>query len=196
MSDIIETYEHEGFTAEIYYDGDVECPREYMLTHIITPGGRGTRRYTIDDRRHELQAAFDELDRRAMGELFSRYVSIFHPKYLATPCFMYDHGNVHLSIRSYLGRAEHASWDSGMIGWAVIESVKGMNAPMRMDAELDTLSEWMNGETYRYIVEDPDGHEVDGCGGFIGFDYVEEGAVDTLHRHAERAPKQLELDLT
>lgn len=197
MSDVIETYEHEGFEAKVFYDSDAECPREYMLTHIITPGGNGTRRYTIDDRRHPLQAAHDEL--RSRGISFGRYVNIFHPEYVVKPCFMYDHGNVRLSAETFLGRAQHANWDSGMIGWAIIEldTEYGITFDPEacMEQELGNLSDWMNGETYYYTITDPRGDEVDSCHGYVGMDSVEEAVRDAMYWLAERAPKQLELEL-
>lgn len=176
------------------WDGEMSNPREYMATEIVTPRLRNWNVATPDA---EFQAQFDEIYGRHGGEAFARYMRIFHGIEVL-PVYMYEHSAVALSVGSFVGRAQHADWDSGQIGWAYItperiEETGITDYEGAIATEVETLGQWMNGEVYGYVVEerrdytkvyhdgdeseeDYDWQETDSCWGFIGYDNVESEA--------------------
>lgn len=36
------------------------------------------------------------------------------------PLYLYDHSGISMSTRSFVGRAQHADWDSGQVGWIYV----------------------------------------------------------------------------
>lgn len=176
------------------WDGEMSNPREYMATEIVTPP---LRRWNVATPDAEFQDQFDALYERCGGEAFARYMRIFHGIEVL-PVYMYEHSAVALSVGSFVGRAQHAEWDSGQIGWAYItperiEETGITDYEGAIATEVETLGQWMNGEVYGYIVEerrdytkvyhdgdeseeDYDWQETDSCWGFIGYDNVESEA--------------------
>lgn len=178
----LETIEHAGLTIKIHHDEDCESFLQDDIIYILTPHARGAGNFRIDSRRdHALQHHHDELFDRGMGKMFGRFVSIFHPEYVAMPVYMYQHGDVALSAKSFIGRAQHAEWDSGMIGWGIMPRTYEMGGevhdfpnPERVIRNVvEEHGRWMNGETYGYTVEDESGVELDACWGYIGWEFVE-----------------------
>jgi hypothetical protein len=200
--DTIETIYNKARTrrVRIEYDEDgSSCdPREYdELVEIVTPD---LRRWNVRTEGAVFQHQHDQLYERGLGGAFARYLKIFHDVD-AVPVYMYEHSNVALSTGSFIGRAQHAEWDSGMIGWAYIrpdaEKWEGMEPEKIISGFVETLGQWMNGEVYGWIAEDKvsgtkvyDGDqedevfeewtEEDSCWGFIGYGYAESEAKAAL----------------
>lgn len=185
--------------VRIEYDEDSSAcdPREYdELVEIVTPDHNMTE-HTTDAR---FAREHDALYERGLGGAFGRYLKIFHG-ITALPVYKYEHSGVALSTGSFLGRAQHAEWDSGMIGWAYIrpdaERWPDMDEEAILSGSVEELGKWMNGEVYGWIVEekvtgtkvydgDQDDEEFaewtegDSCWGFIGYDYAQEAAREAL----------------
>lgn len=202
MSDTIETIYNEAKTRRVrieYDDDGSHCdPRAYNeLVEIVTPD---MNRWNVRTEGARFQHEHDVLYERGLGGAFARYLRIFHDVE-AVPVFMYEHSGVALSTGSFLGRAQHAQWDSGMIGWAYInpdaERWKGMDPEGIVTGFVETLGQWMNGEVYGWIEEEkvagikvyegdhePEEFEEwefkDSCWGFIGYEYVEAEAKSQL----------------
>lgn len=179
---------------EVDMDGEHADPADCMATEIIIPGGGN--RYMDSIGSQTFQSEHDELYERGLGGAFGRYLRIFHG-IEALPVYMYQHGNIALSASSFIGRAQHAQWDSGMIGWAYItkeelETTGIPDAAKAIEGEVQMYGEWMNGDVYGYIVEelksfrkvydgeelenafeDEEWEEVDSCWGFIGLEHAE-----------------------
>lgn len=114
---------------------------------------------------------------------------------LVLPVYMYKHSDIALSTRSFMGRAHHASWDSGRIGliYTTRKQVELLYGPFRLTKSMKTrLSNWLtneveeygryvNGEVFGYTIEDEDGEQVDGAGGFIGSEYALEEATSAMN---------------
>lgn len=84
------------------------------------------------------------------AELENEYGAV-HVKTL----WLYDHGGLALSTRSFYGRAHQAEWDSGRVGfvYTTAERIKAMGTPEGridavLDAEIDTYSKYVNGQPY------------------------------------------------
>lgn len=101
------------------------------------------------------------------------------------PLFLYDHSGLAISNDSFVGRAQHAEWDSGQVGFIFIDpetirkefSVKRITKRVREKAtkllrsETETYDRYLKGDVYGYVIqkqgdnlEDP---EVDSCWGFF-----------------------------
>jgi hypothetical protein len=149
----------------------------------------------------EFQSQFDEIYERHDGETFARYMRIFHGIEVL-PVYLYDHSAVALSVGSFVGRAQHAEWDSGMVGFAYITPKKLEETGITdyegaISTEVETLGQWMNGEVYGYVIEerrdftkvyadsneteeDFEWDETESCWGFIGYEHAESEAKAAL----------------
>ena len=45
---------------------------------------------------------------------------VISEKYLMLPLYLYDHSGLAMSTESFSGRAPHAEWDSGQVGWIYV----------------------------------------------------------------------------
>lgn len=208
MEEGIETfYSKDGKRrVRIEYDSDGSAcdPREYNeLVEIVTPD---LRRHNVATEDAHFQREHDLLYDRGLGGSFGRYLKIFHD-IDAWPVYMYDHSAVALSIGSFIGRAQHAEWDSGQIGWAYInpnaERWENMDDHALIGGFVEELGRWMNGEVYGYVVErkvrvskttyfNEDRYETEdseewvddeddyGCWGLIGYEWAEQAAKEAL----------------
>ena len=99
----------------------------------------------------------------------------------------YIHGGISLSIGS-----PTCQWDSGYIGFMFIEKdkvrenfrIKRITKEFKeksieiAKSELETYSQYLNGEVYGYNTYDKDGEDIDSCWGYYGYDHEESGLLD------------------
>lgn len=105
---------------------------------------------------------------------------------VALPLYLLDHSGLSLQIEPF--RGEIAYWDSGQVGfiymtykaiWKVYgkgrvdKKLERNQALTILKGEVETYDQYLRGEAYGYIVEDPDGEHVDSCWGFYGYEYSE-----------------------
>lgn len=130
--------------------------------------------------------SFDEL-----VELVKGLVPVFRTLYL------YDHSGISISGSSFKGRAPHASWDSGVVGIAIITNEKlkeeGLTVEQGeacIDSEIETYDMYLRGSVFGIEVYEGDececcGHEelelVDSCYGFYGRDGIAEAMAEGFH---------------
>lgn len=186
--------------VRIEYDDDSSAsdPREFdELVEIVTPDLRS---WNVRTENARFQHEHDRLYERGLGGAFPRYLKIFH-NVEAVPVYMYEHSGVALSTGSFIGRAQHAEWDSGMIGWAYLspdaEQWDGIEPEKIIAGFVEELGKWMNGEVYGWIVEEKvtgskvydsdredeafeEWDEGDSCWGLIGYDYAQQAAREAL----------------
>lgn len=98
-------------------------------------------------------------------------------QYLIVPVYLYDHSG--LALRCY---PFHCRWDSGQVGFIHVShrrlrqeyGVKRLSSQVQFKAkkvlelEVETCSQWVNGEIYGYQIENSAGDIVDSCWGFYG----------------------------
>jgi hypothetical protein len=99
--------------------------------------------------------------------------------HLIAPLYFYDHSIQSISMRSFRGRAHHAEWDSGVVGFvyaghADIVKEYGDASPENIEkarellnAKVETYDCYLRGECYGYLLYE-DGAEIDSCFGFLG----------------------------
>ncbi len=99
--------------------------------------------------------------------------------HIIAPLYLYDHSILSISMQSFLGRAHHADWDSGIVGLvyashADIAKEYGDASPENIEkarqllnSETETYDYYLRGECYGFQLY-KDGAEVDSCWGFLG----------------------------
>lgn len=104
---------------------------------------------------------------------------------LAFKLAYYEHG---LCRWSFSGEGPQCPWDSvqfaGVLVWEEAPENMGPKTydERKKDAAafLEVYTDWCNGQTYYYVLEDEDGSTVDSCGGFIGLDHLFDGIADAI----------------
>ncbi len=105
------------------------------------------------------------------------------------PVYMYSHSGETISTKPFSCR-----WDSGRIGFVVITkkmirqeySTKYVLkkhialAESVLDAEVETLDQFLTGDIYGFELEDEDENILDSCYGFFGSDLNVNGILDHL----------------
>lgn len=106
--------------------------------------------------------------------------------FVMLPVFLYDHSIQKLSTKSFAGRAQHAEWDSGQVGFIYVNcgKVKELTGlepteenketvQQMLSAETELYSSYIEGDCYGFSIEDMQGNVLDSCGGFYGGDMSE-----------------------
>ena len=141
------------------------------------------------------------LDAMGTGDL----VTLAERKALISPLYLYDHSIQSISMKSFVGRAHHADWDSGQIGWVYVthEDIKKeygdvspesiARAEKLLKSEVETYDHYMRGECYGFQLYDKKGDEIDSCWGFIGdFDEAKKDISDYLPKDAMKLAENIE----
>lgn len=173
-------YRHPDYTL-----GDVEVPRSYYNDNLQDT-------YYIDD-----AESFAEW-RKYEGD----YIAIM------LPLAIYDHSGVTMWCGSKWSGVD-AQWDCSDVGWIVVTkeqirkeyNVKRISKKLldkveeRLRGEVKTFDMYLTGDVYWYEVLDPEGNQVDSCGGYYGYDYCiseAKAAIDSDIKHKqEEKVKQL-----
>lgn len=103
--------------------------------------------------------------------LLDRAEKWFNANYHVCTISRYEHGN-----SLYTRGAPTCRWDAGYVGFAIVETAKMSDEKFekRVDTDLQTFTNWANGEVYSVIVEDVSSDVVDSCSGYIGYEAAEE----------------------
>ena len=68
------------------------------------------------------------------------------------PLYCYEHSMIALSTKSFIGRAHHAEWDSGQIGWIVYD--EGAMSIGAVEAALQVYGDYINGNVFYIQLEE------------------------------------------
>ena len=100
-------------------------------------------------------------------------------KNIILPLNLYDHGGISMSVSSFLGRAQHAEWDSGQVGWIFatpqeiqkeygdLSAESFEKAKSLLCGEVETYNYYLTGQCYGFRLYE-NGEEIDNCWGFLG----------------------------
>lgn len=97
------------------------------------------------------------------------------------PVYAYVHSGTALSTEPFT-----CPWDSGQSGFVYCDADWAKNnlqdtlAVLKLAVE--SYAEWLNGEAYGYILEDPSGKQLDSCWGFLGFEYAKDRAEEAAEQ--------------
>ncbi len=123
---------------------------------------------------------------------------------------LYDHSGLRMSADSFAGKAQHAEWDSGQVGWiyataseicAEYGSVSAENmerARQRLLSEVQDYDYYLSGQCYGYRLYE-NGEETESCWGFLGYleDVLKEIAGEVLpESHRDMVDKLQEVSDT
>lgn len=173
--DAIETLEHAGLTIKVYQDPDAESPREWD----------NVARFAFDHRRYNLPWEVDnDLRGLSLQELYDELCK--RGAVIILKVYGYDHGIFTISAESFYGRAQHAAWDSGIVGLACVfrdDILREHNrkrlskkllelADNILRAEIKEYDQFLTGDVYGYVVEDEEENNLDSCWGYFGLDYA------------------------
>jgi hypothetical protein len=159
----------DNITVEIFYDQFTDNPREWdNETHFVM----FHRRYGLQN-----EIGIDHNDYSSWSEMQEALEKDYKWVY---PVFMYDHSGLAFSINSF-----DCPFDSGQVGFIVSNEGTPQEAYNRATSELQTYSQWINGEVFGVSVFE-DTEMLDVCGGYYGYDHETSGLKDELDSYLSR----------
>lgn len=174
MTILVESYKHvnkknEKFNINIVYDEYSESPREWdNLGKIICFHSR----YNLPNEQDLTN--FKTGDFNSWEEWKKELIKEYNPC-LILPVFMYDHSGISLNTGGF-----SCSWDSGQIGfilatkkqvrkeWKVKRISKKLKSLVErnLKGEIETYSQYLNGEVYAFTITDENENIIDSCSGY------------------------------
>lgn len=105
------------------------------------------------------------------------------------PLYMYDHSGISISTSPFSCR-----WDSGQIGFVLVSKKQALeefggkiiSAKLKqkleriLKGEVETYTQYVNGDVYGFQIVDEDDNHIDSCYGFYGSDHKESGMLDHI----------------
>lgn len=189
---------------------------EYALFKFVRSGKASTTKLTYDRSRngwdigsyddyfkqwfHDdfFEGSLEENKSAVKGSLIgsmsnAELLAVAGQKNLILPLNLYDHSGLSMSASSFIGRAQHAEWDSGQTGWiyATSDSIRAEygncsaesaeKAKALLMSEVETYNYYLSGQCYGFRLYES-GEETDSCWGIIGAfqDVVKEIAAEAL----------------
>ncbi len=189
-----------NITVEIFPDIEPQNPRDWDNRGVISCAHK---RYSLSDEGKEIPTdeftCWDEVEQYLIKECGAVVI---------LPLWLYDHSGISISTRSFVGRAHHAGWDSGRVGfiYATRESIiegqgwKKLTKERRakvegyLQREIEVFNQYLTGDIYSYSVA-VDGEVVDSCCGFFGEEYAKEEAITSAKQCIGRVLEE-ELEVT
>jgi len=166
------------FTLEIVTDNDPVSPREWDNLGTIY---YSSSRYTLGDKR----VSKDEIE-AMMADKEMIYL----------PVYAYIHSGIVMNTSGF-----SCPWDSGMSGIIAVSKdkvreffkVKRITKAIldkvnsRLKGEVETYSQYLNGEVYCYLIKDDSGDIVDSCGGFYSEEEAQSEGNTSLKLYQNKA---------
>lgn len=189
-----ETFDVDGLTVEIHAD-DAPCdPREHDNLVVMACEHR---HYDLGDGTLADAIGRTPDEFKSLRHL-ERYLGIVVDAAVIAPLYLYDHSGISMSVGSFVGRAQHAEWDSGIVGVAwitrtqVAEQFNGDVAAARkcLESEVETYDQYLTGDVWGYVVETPDGDQLDSLWGIYGLDYCRTEAESAARSEAAQETAQ------
>jgi len=182
---VIEQLEYKGYTIKIVPDYCPEDPRGWSNLGTMYCKHR---RYNLGDV-HEFDSTEDLL------------AFVRQPDVISLPLYLYDHSIQCMSTQSFVGRAVHAEWDSGMVGyiyvtkqraredhrWKRLTAKRIQYIVNQLRGEVSTYSSYLSGSVYGFIIEDAGGEIVDSCYGYYDYDDSERMLRDHFNSGEDQA---------
>ena len=179
MSDEVDRETYKGWTIKIVYDESPSNPRTEWdnFGHMLcfhSGYNLGDEHQYSSDQYESLEELFKEIEKEK-GECYM------------LPLRLYDHSGISISTsESY---PYNDRWDSGSVGFIYVSrkeilkeyKVKKVSKTLRktvmdnLQCEVETYNQYLTGDVYGYVVEDPVDEEVDSCYGFYGSDFKDNG---------------------
>jgi hypothetical protein len=186
--ELVEEFQHEGLTVQIFYDDMPESPREWDNF------GRLALKHDRYDMPNEADIDIHGYDSWNEVEAALRHE---YGALVILPVSMYDHSGVHI----YAGNNgmygaqigfTYCTREDILNNWGSkrVTQKQRIQAEALLTAEVETYSDYSNGNVYGYVILDEDGEELDSCWGIYGYDYAVSAAKDIAHYTAKQPPKR------
>lgn len=170
-----------GKVMLIYTEEDAESPREWDNLGIMACQHT---RYNLGD--FQLNTITNVW---TSGKNIKTALKNEHGALHIKPLYLYDHSGLRIKIGSFVGTgAQHANWDSGMVGYIYTtkEKIKMMGVKEKdidkiLEGEVEIYDQYLSGDVYRYTVFEWNGNDwenVDSVGGYYGYDVRKSGILD------------------
>ena len=159
----------DNISVEIFYDQFADNPREWD----------NSTKFVMFHNRYKLpnETDIDHNDYSSWSEM----QEALHKEYKhGWAVFMYDHSGLAFSINAF-----NCKWDSGQVGFIVSNEGTPEEAYKWATSELETYSQWINGEVFGVSVFE-DTEMLDVCGGYYGYDHETSGLKDELGSYLSR----------
>ena len=141
------------------------------------------RRYDLGDKHN-----YSSDDYNSWEEMKQAIIKEENPAVIL-PLYMYDHSGISISTTPFSCR-----WDSGQIGFILVSKKKVLEefggkivtAKLKeriekiLEGEVETYSQYVEGDVYGFQIVDEDDNIVDSCYGFYGSDHKENGMLDHI----------------
>ena len=187
---------YENHDIEIHYDNDGENPRDWVnLGTMICFHSR----YILGDEQpretpQDFLFGLSEIDvdywweyYEEQGKLSPQEIDVkiqekmkkdIWDNYIILPLNLYDHSGISMSTSSFVGRAHHAEWDSGQVGWIyvskddvkkeygwkVLTKKRREQIEKYLAREVSIYDSYLRGDVYGYRIEGDLSN--DSCWGF------------------------------
>jgi hypothetical protein len=165
---------------KVVHDSSPESPREWdnLGTMICFHN-----RYDLGDNHN-----YNSDDYSGWEEMKQAIIKEENPAVIL-PLYMYDHSGISISTSPFSCR-----WDSGQIGFILVSKKKALEefggkivtAKLKerlekiLEGEVETYTQYVEGEVYGFVIEDEDGEHIDSCYGFYGRDFATNGMLDYI----------------
>jgi hypothetical protein len=165
---------------KVVHDSSPESPREWdnLGTMICFHN-----RYDLGDNHN-----YNSDDYSGWEEMKQAIIKKENPAVIL-PLYMYDHSGISISTSPFSCR-----WDSGQIGFILVSKKKALEefggkivtAKLKerlekiLEGEVETYTQYVEGEVYGFVIEDEDGEHIDSCYGFYGRDFATNGMLDYI----------------
>ena len=136
-SQVIDT---NGKTVEVLLDTDPWNPRDNEYDSLMVCFHK---KYSLGDS----NTGYKESDFDNWNQVYEQLRIDGYNTILAL--YLYDHSGISISARSFIGRANHAEWDSGQVGFI---AHKEADKDEQLIAEVNEYDHYLTGEVYAYRV--------------------------------------------
>ena len=165
---------------KVVHDSSADSPRDWdnLGTMICFHN-----RYDLGDKH-----SYDSDDYSGWEEMEKAIIKEENPAVIL-PLYMYNHSGISISTRPFSCR-----WDSGQIGFILVSKKKALEefggkivtAKLKeriekiLEGEVETYTQYVEGEVYGFQIVDEDGEHIDSCYGFYGTDFATNGMLDYI----------------
>lgn len=119
---------------------------------------------------------------------------ILDAHYVMLPLGLIDHSGISMYVGSGAHSCDPGGWDSGQVGWAYIDRKKAIKewggksgrftkrvrkqARECIEAEVEEYDQYLTGDVWGFVIETPDGKDVDSCWGHFGLEWCKQAAIE------------------
>lgn len=187
----MEEIKYRGCTIKIHQDDSPESPREF---------GDNLGRMICFHKRHNLGDKKDYPNTQEGYDSFNEYIDK-KEVVVALPLFLLDHGG--LTMRTGTFHEDPGGWDTSRLGYIYCtkEDIRKnygkcgkkeiAKANEVLQGEVETYSQWLEGDVWGFVAEDKDECDIHSCWGFYGTKTAIESAKESIDDFIKQEEKKV-----